>query len=79
VLDYLAVEEPLSLADLTVLAGDGAVSEAVEWGAAETRVRDERGGDPVVYTAHPLFAERARAALGDDGPGIRSTKVVTPG
>ncbi|HEY1441777.1 MAG TPA: AAA family ATPase, partial [Mycobacterium sp.] len=29
VLDYLAVEEPLSLADLTVLAGDGAVSEAV--------------------------------------------------
>jgi hypothetical protein len=28
VLDYLAVEEPLSLADLTVLAGDGAVSEA---------------------------------------------------
>ena len=77
VLDYLAVEEPLSLADLTVLAGDGAVSEAVEWGAAETRVRDERGGDPVVYTAHPLFAERARAALGDDGARRRRTKLVT--
>jgi hypothetical protein len=77
VLDYLAVEEPLSLADLTVLAGDGAVSEAVEWGAAETRVRDERAGDPVVYTAHPLFAERARAALGDDGARRRRTELVT--
>ncbi|MDT5145858.1 MAG: hypothetical protein QOC58_503, partial [Mycobacterium sp.] len=66
VLDYLAVEEPLSLADLTVLAGDGAVQEAVEWGAAETRVRGGRSDDPVVYTAHPLFADRARAALGTD-------------
>ncbi len=63
-LDYLCVEEPLSLADLTTLAGDGAVTEAVNWGAAETRVRDERENDPMVYTAHPLFAERARAALG---------------
>jgi energy-coupling factor transporter ATP-binding protein EcfA2 len=77
VLDYLAVEEPLSVADLTVLAGDGAVSEAVEWGAAETRVRDERGDDPVVYTAHPLFAERARAALGTEGARRRRTELVT--
>jgi energy-coupling factor transporter ATP-binding protein EcfA2 len=76
VLDYLAVEEPLSLADLTVLAGDGAVDEAVEWGAAETRVRDERQGDPVVYTAHPLFAARARAALGGDGARQRRTELV---
>src|SRR5271166_1094284 len=66
VLDYLAVEEPLSLADLTVLAGDGAVVEAQDFGAAETRVRGESGDDPVVYTAHPLFADRARAALGAD-------------
>jgi tetratricopeptide (TPR) repeat protein len=93
VLDYLAVEEPLSLADLTILAGDGAVREAQDWGAAETRVRDERvvgalprkqevppparGGEPVVYTAHPLFAERARAALGDDGARRRRTELVT--
>ncbi|OMC53189.1 AAA family ATPase [Mycobacterium sp. IS-836] len=77
VLDYLAVAEPLSLADLTVLAGDGAVSEAVEWGAAETRVRDERADDPVVYTAHPLFAERARAALGGEGARRRRTELVT--
>jgi hypothetical protein len=79
VLDYLCVEEPLSLADLTTLAGDGAVTEAVNWGAAETRVRDEREDDPVVYTAHPLFAERARAALGDlsdGGARRRRTEVV---
>jgi energy-coupling factor transporter ATP-binding protein EcfA2 len=76
VLDYLAVEEPLSLADLTVLAGDGAVSEAAEWGAAGTRVRDQRVDDPVVYTAHPLFAERARAALGSDGARQRRTGLV---
>ncbi len=66
VLDYLSVEEPLSLAHLTTLAGDDAVQQAQDWGAAETRVRDARGDEPVVYTAHPLFAERARLALGDD-------------
>jgi hypothetical protein len=77
VLDYLAVQEPLSLADLTILAGDGAVGQAKEWGAAETRVRDERGDDPVVYTAHPLFAERAWAALGKDGARRRRTELVT--
>jgi hypothetical protein len=75
VLDYLAVEEPLSLADLTALAGDGAVPEAEELGAAETRVRDERA-DPVVYTAHPLFAERALVALGGDGARQRRTELV---
>ncbi len=77
VLDYLAVAEPLSLADLTVLAGDGAVAEAQDWGAAETRVRDEQAEDPVVYTAHPLFSERARAALGADGDRRRRTELVT--
>jgi hypothetical protein len=75
VLDYLAVEEPLSLTDLTALAGDGAVREAEELGAAETRVRDEHA-DPVVYTAHPLFAERALAALGGDGARQRRTELV---
>ncbi len=75
-LDYLAVEEPLSLADLTTLAGDGAVGEAEDFGAAETRVRGESDDDPVVYTAHPLFAERARAALGADDARRRRTEVV---
>ncbi|WP_231970890.1 hypothetical protein [Mycobacterium sp. E3198] len=64
VLDYLAVAEPLSLADLTALAGAGAVDQAVDLGVAETRSRGGRSDDPVVYTAHPLFAERALAALG---------------
>ncbi len=76
VLDYLAVEEPLSLADLTVLAGAGAVAEAEDLGAAETRIRGESSDDPVVYTAHPLFAERACAALGDDGARRRRTELV---
>ncbi|KAA1250539.1 AAA family ATPase [Mycobacterium simiae] len=77
VLDYLAVEEPLPLAVLTVLAGDGAVKQAAELGAAETRVRGGRADDPSVYTAHPLFGERARAALGDNGARRRRTEIVT--
>ena len=31
----------------------------------------------MVYTAHPLFAERARAALGDDGARRLRTELVT--
>ncbi len=77
VLSYLAVEEPLSVADLTALAGDGAVQEAVEWGAAETRARGGTSDDPVVYTAHPLFADRARAALGPDQERRLRTELVT--
>ena len=76
VLDYLAIAEPLSVADLTVLAGDGAVSQAEDLGAAETRVRGGDADDPVVYTAHPLFGERAAAALGDDGRRQRRTELV---
>lgn len=76
VLDYLAVAEPLSLADLTALAGEGAVDQAVELGAAETRSRGGRSEDPVVYTAHPLFAERALATLGAEDARRRRTEVV---
>jgi energy-coupling factor transporter ATP-binding protein EcfA2 len=72
-LDYLAVAEPLSLANLTILAGDGAVAQAEELGAVETR---GRGEGSVVYTAHPLFADRARAALGPDGTRQRRTDLV---
>jgi energy-coupling factor transporter ATP-binding protein EcfA2/tetratricopeptide (TPR) repeat protein len=80
VLDYLSVAEPLTVADLTALAGDGAVQEAVDWGAAETRARGTRADDAIVHTAHPLFAERARVAVGgQDGAGTRRrrTEVVT--
>lgn len=75
-LDYLAVLEPLALADLTRLAGAEAVRQAEELGVLETRTRGGRGPDPVVYTAHPLFAERARDAL--DGQAARRlrTEVV---
>lgn len=76
VLAYLAVAEPLSLADLTALAGDGAVGQAEDLGAAETRTRGQGDDGPVVYTAHPLFAERARAALGADDARRRRTEVV---
>jgi energy-coupling factor transporter ATP-binding protein EcfA2 len=76
VLDYLAVAEPLSLADLNALAGDGAVTQAEEFGAAETRVRGGASSDPVVYTAHPLFAERAHAALGAEDARRRRTELV---
>lgn len=77
VLDYLAIAEPLTIADLTVLAGDGAVSQAEDLGAAETRVRNHDDDEPVVYTAHPLFGERARFALGTEGARQRRTQVVT--
>lgn len=76
VLEYLAVAEPLSAAELTALAGDGAVDDAVRWGAAETRVRGGSSDDPVVYTAHPLFAERMRAALDPDEARQRRTDLV---
>ncbi|OBH61395.1 AAA family ATPase [Mycobacterium mantenii] len=76
VLEYLAVAEPLSVADLTALAGEGAVADAVAWGAAETRVRGGTSDDPVVYTAHPLFAERTRVGLDPDDARRRRTDLV---
>ncbi len=76
-LEYLAVAEPLSVTDLNALAGDGAVAEAQRWGAAETRMRGGTSDDPVVYTAHPLFAERVRAALDPDDARQRRTELVT--
>lgn len=76
VVNYLAVAEPLAADDLTTLAGPDAIAEAVAAGAAETRHRGGRGPDPVVYTAHPLFAERALVALGADGARAHHTAVV---
>ncbi|OBK26567.1 AAA family ATPase [Mycobacterium asiaticum] len=76
VLDYLAVAEPLSVADLSVLAGDGAVSQAEDLGAAETRLRGGSTDPAMVYTAHPLFGARALAKLGRDGARQRRTDLV---
>ncbi|WP_409436815.1 AAA family ATPase [Mycobacterium sp. SMC-14] len=75
-LDYLAVFEPLALVDLIDLTSADAVRHAEELGAVETRARGGREPDPVVYTAHPLFAERARGALGVAGARARRTEVV---
>lgn len=75
-LDYLAVLEPLSPSVLSALAGDDAVHLAEELGAVETRHRGGDGPDPVVYTAHPLFAERALAALGPAGARRLRTELV---
>lgn len=78
-LDYLAVLEPLALADLTRLAGADAVGQAEQLGVLETRTRGGHGPDPVVYTAHPLFAEQALQSLGGrDGQAARRlrTEVV---
>jgi len=52
------------------------VREAQDWGAAETRVRGGRSDDPVVYTAHPLFADRALAALSAGGARGRRAELV---
>ncbi|WP_125079751.1 AAA family ATPase [Mycobacterium sp. P7213] len=76
VLDYLAVFEPLALVDLISLTSADAVRHAEELGAVETRSRGGREPDPVVYTAHPLFAERARGALAVEDARARRTDVV---
>jgi hypothetical protein len=66
-LDYLAVQEPLPLADLQSLTSAEAIEEATAAGALEVHLRGLDAVDPVVFTAHPLFAQRAFAALGADG------------
>jgi DNA-binding NarL/FixJ family response regulator/chromosome segregation and condensation protein ScpB len=61
VLEYLAVEEPLTVADLSALTDRDAIEQAEELDAIEVH---ERGRDLVVHSAHPLYAEEIRASLG---------------
>ena len=61
-LEYLAVEDPLSLAELSALAGRDAVTDAEAAGAVVV------DGDRV-RPAHPLFVDAVRDALG--GPELR--------
>ncbi|OBJ54378.1 AAA family ATPase [Mycobacterium sp. 1423905.2] len=70
VLDYLAVAEPLARADLTALAGEQAVTDAEVAGAVRPAPLDE------LFAAHPVYAERARAALTPDGARVLRTAVV---
>ncbi len=69
VLEYLGVENPLTLTDVAALAGPGAVDDAKSAGAVLI------DGD-CVRPAHPLFVDAVRDALG--GPELRRlrTEVV---
>ena len=62
VLEYLAVEDPLSLGDVTALAGPDAITDAEATGAVV--IDGDRVGP-----AHPLFVDAVRDALG--GPELR--------
>jgi DNA-binding NarL/FixJ family response regulator len=61
VLEYLAVEEPLTLADLSALTDRAAIEQGEDLNAIEVH---ERGQDLVVHSAHPLYTEGVRASLG---------------
>jgi tetratricopeptide (TPR) repeat protein len=58
--DYLALAEPLRRDDLSALTGEDAVEQAEAAGAI---VVDDHA---MVYSAHPLYAARAGAALAPD-------------
>jgi tetratricopeptide (TPR) repeat protein len=58
--DYLALAEPLRRDDLSALTGEDAVEQAEAAGAV---VVDDHA---MVYSAHPLYAARAGAALAPD-------------
>jgi len=73
VLEYLAVEEPLSLRDLTELAGREALEEAEDLRVIEVV---KRGDDLVVHSAHPLYAEQVRASLGQIATRRLRTQLV---
>ncbi|HUH71809.1 MAG TPA: LuxR C-terminal-related transcriptional regulator [Mycobacterium sp.] len=61
VLKYLAIEEPLTLMELSALTGRKAIEQAEDLDIVE--VAD--GGDGlVVRSAHPLYTEQVRASLG---------------
>ncbi|MBV8291605.1 MAG: AAA family ATPase, partial [Mycobacterium sp.] len=61
VLKYLAVEEPLTLKELSALTRREAIEQAENLNIVEVTA----GGDGlVVHPAHPLYAEHVRASLG---------------
>jgi ATPase family associated with various cellular activities (AAA) len=62
VLDFLAVEDPLPLADISALVGRDAVEQAEASGAVVV-------GENEIRSAHPLFVDAVGDALG--GPELR--------
>jgi hypothetical protein len=71
VLDYLAVAEPLARADLAAMAGERAVEHAETVGAIRSG-----GPDDETYAAHPLYTQRAYAALGPNAQPRRTSVVA---
>jgi hypothetical protein len=69
-LDYLAVAEPLRRGDLAALAGELGVDAAETAGVA---IADDHD---MMWAAHPLYSERARAALPPAGARALRTSVV---
>ncbi|HEV7853865.1 MAG TPA: AAA family ATPase [Mycobacterium sp.] len=65
-LEFLAVADPISLADLSALAGEEAV-RAAEAADAVTVV------DDAARAAHPLYTDAARAQMSDDDLHARRT------
>ncbi|MCV7013613.1 ATP-binding protein, partial [Mycolicibacterium madagascariense] len=61
VLEFLAIEEPLSAADLAEVAGADALERAVTSGVVTT---SDQGGHLLVHPFHPLYTERIRSGLG---------------
>ncbi len=70
VLDCLAVAEPLSRTDLAALTSAQATDDAETVGAVTS------DHESMVYAAHPLYAERARASLTADRARELRTSVV---
>jgi DNA-binding CsgD family transcriptional regulator len=73
VLEYLSVEEPLSVSDLEAVAGRDAIEDAEAAGAVSVT---PRGQDLVVQSAHPLYTESLRATMGRLAARRVRTKLV---
>ncbi|GAB5895641.1 LuxR C-terminal-related transcriptional regulator [Mycolicibacterium mageritense] len=74
VLEYLAIEEPLTLSDLAAVTGLDAVEQAEAAGAVTVT---DRGGNTVVHPAHPLYTECVRGSMGQlIGRRLRTTLVA---
>jgi DNA-binding NarL/FixJ family response regulator len=73
VLNYLAIEEPLTLPELSALTSP----EAIEQAENLDIVRITTGGDGlVIHSAHPLYTEQVRASLGQMAARRLRTQLV---
>ena len=73
VLEYLSIEDPLTVSDLSAVAGRDAVEEAEAAGAVTVTAR---GHELVVHPAHPLYTEGLRRSMGRLAARRLRTKLV---